>query len=61
MMLSSPHKRFGWLQSERTVGFTFFGTMVKRRRAERRLRVKERKMDGRRWKPAPWTPWLWVK
>jgi len=60
-MLSSPHKRFSWTRSERATAFSFFGMMVKRRRVERRLRVKQRKGEGRRWKPAPWTPWLWVK
>ena len=60
-MLSSPHKRFSWVRSERAGGFSFFGMMMKRRREQTRIRIKDRKNGGRRWKPAPWTPWLWVK
>ncbi len=59
-MLSTPHKRFSWSRGDRAGGFSFFGMMIKRRRARPRIRIKE-KGEGRRWKPAPWTPWLWVK
>jgi len=58
-MLSSPHKRFAWIRPDRASGFSFFGMMAKRRPSRRRL--KQQKGEGRRWKPAPWTPWLWVK
>jgi len=58
-MLSSPYRRFSWTRSERG-GFSFFGLTAKRRRARTRLRKKQ-KGDGRTWKPAPWTPWLWIK
>ncbi len=57
-MLSSPEKRFSWTRSERG-GFSLFGVRIKRRPVRPRI-VKEPK-QGRRWKPAPWTPWLWVK
>jgi hypothetical protein len=57
-MLSSPHKRFAWVRPARASGFSFFGMMVKRRPPRRR---NLKKAEARRWKPAPWTPWLWVK
>jgi hypothetical protein len=65
-MLTSPHKRFTWAREERFPDFSefsFFHMLLKRRRplsrAAARELVKER--AGKRWKPAPWTPWLWVK
>jgi len=66
-MLTTPHKRFVWARSERFPDFSdfsFFHTLVKRRRP--RPQPSERIMDeaavsGKRWKPAAWTPWLWVK
>jgi hypothetical protein len=57
-MLSTPHKRFTWARSESFSDFTFFRSLVKRRRRPAR-RVKER--SSNKWKPAPWTPWLWMK
>ena len=60
-MLSTPHKRFAWARSERFAEFTFFRTLIKRRRpSPKRLRVKSTAGTGK-WKPAAWTPWLWVK
>ena len=59
-MLSTPEKRFSWTRSERISGFSFFGMKIKRRRVRPRIVATEPK-QGRRWKPAPWTPWLWVK
>ncbi len=58
-MLSTPERRFSWTRSDRG-GFSFFGMRIKRRRVRPRIVVKEEK-QGRRWKPAPWTPWLWIK
>ena len=58
-MLSSPQKRFAWSRSERFSDFTFFRSLLKRRRRPERI---VREQTGKvRWKPAPWTPWLWVK
>jgi hypothetical protein len=60
-MLSTPGKRFAWARSERFSEFTFFSTLVKRRRpAKKRIAVKTT-ATADKWKPAPWTPWLWVK
>jgi hypothetical protein len=61
-MLSTPGKRFAWARSERFSEFTFFSTLVKRRRRPppKRIAVKSTAATGK-WKPAPWTPWLWVK
>jgi len=60
-MLSSPEKRFAWTRP-RTGGFSLFGIMMKRRRLRARPLTKEQeKTPDRRWKPAPWTPWLWIK
>jgi hypothetical protein len=60
-MLTTPHKRFVWARSERFAEFTFFRTLLKQRRQHRPSRaVKDRDVSGR-WKPAPWTPWLWMK
>jgi hypothetical protein len=62
MMLSTPQKRFVWARSERFAEFTFFRTMLKqRRRTDRLVRVKEQQRASGRWKPAAWTPWLWMK
>ena len=64
MMLSTPHKRFVWARSDRFAEFTFFREMLQRRervpRRKFRARAKETVADSR-WKPAKWTPWLWVK
>jgi hypothetical protein len=61
-MLSTPHKRFVWARSERFAEFSFFRTMLKRRsRPMRHARSKDPKHANGRWKPAAWTPWLWVK
>jgi hypothetical protein len=61
-MLSTPHKRFTWAKSERLSDFSFFRTLIKRRRRPqaRVVALKERASTGQ-WKPAPWTPWLWMK
>jgi hypothetical protein len=65
-MLSSPHKRFVWARPQRFSDFSdlsFFRAMVEHRRDRRQERdfVKEPRPSDKRWKPAPWTPWLWVK
>jgi hypothetical protein len=59
-MLSTPHKRFVWARSERFTDFTFFRSLLKRRRRAAAARAVKDRADGR-WKPAPWTPWLWTK
>jgi hypothetical protein len=61
-MLSTPHKRFIWARSERFSEFTFFRSLIQRRPPRKSARVvaKERAATGK-WKPAAWTPWLWVK
>jgi hypothetical protein len=62
-MLSTPQKRFVWARSERFADFSdfsFFRHLLKTRRERAAARiVKER--PNNRWKPAPWTPWLWMK
>lgn len=66
-MLTTPHKRFLWARSERFPDFSefsLFHTLLKRRRPppERSARLgSERTVGEKRWKPAPWTPWLWIK
>jgi len=62
-MLSTPHKRFSWAKSERLSDFSFFRTLLKRRRRPqvRIVATKEPVSTTARWKPAPWTPWLWIK
>jgi hypothetical protein len=61
-MLSTPHKRFTWARSDRFADFTFFRTLIQRRprKSTRVVAAKERAYTGK-WKPAAWTPWLWVK
>jgi hypothetical protein len=63
-MLSTPHTRFSWAKSDRTSDFSFFRTLIKRRRrptpAPRRI-VAKKSAAPAKWKPAVWTPWLWVK
>jgi len=62
-MLSTPHTRFSWAKSERVSDFSFFRTLLKRRRrtlARRIVARKQRAATGK-WKPAAWTPWLWIK
>ena len=60
MMLSTPHKRFSWARSDRLPELTFFRTLVKRRRKTVSRVMREHPGKGK-WKPAPWTPWLWMK
>jgi len=60
-MLSTPEKRFLWARPERFADFSFFRTMLTRRSERPRRMSKNAKLDDKRWKPAPWTPWLWVK
>jgi hypothetical protein len=61
-MLSTPHKRFAWAKSERLPDFSFFRTLLMRRRPPPLRRVgKPRPAAARKWKPAAWTPWLWIK
>jgi hypothetical protein len=61
-MLSTPEKRFIWARSEKFVDVTFFRTLIQRRprKSRRAVAAKERTASGK-WKPAAWTPWLWVK
>jgi hypothetical protein len=62
-MLSTPHKRFAWARLDRAAEFTFFRALLVRRRRpppRRVLAAKQRVATGK-WKPAPWTPWLWMK
>jgi hypothetical protein len=62
-MLSTPEKRFSWTRSNGVAHFTFFRTLIQRRpRKPKRvaLAAKERAAT-RKWKPATWTPWLWMK
>jgi hypothetical protein len=66
-MLTTPHKRFAWAREDRFTDFSefsFFHMLLKRRRPSARVGGKElaRERPGKkRWKPAPWTPWLWIK
>ena len=67
-MLTTPHKRFVYAREERFPDFSevsFFHALMKRRRPpDRRARFiddDEPVMRNKRWKPAAWTPWLWVK
>ena len=63
-MLSSPHKRFAWAKSDRLSEFSFFRTLLMRRRLPTptpRKVGKARTAAGKKWQPAPWTPWLWIK
>jgi len=57
-MLSTPHKRFAWAKMDRVSELSFFRSLVLRRRRLARVR-KEREIV--KWKPAAWTPWLWMK
>lgn len=61
-MLSTPHKRFAWARAERYSEFTFFRTLMLRRprKLKRIVAARERAASGK-WKPAAWTPWLWIK
>jgi len=66
-MLTTPHKRFVYARAERFPDFSefsLFHALMKRRRpsTERTARtMDDLPVRGKRWKPAPWTPWLWVK
>ena len=58
MMLSTPETRFSWAKRERISRSAVFRGLLKRFRRPQRV-VKER--EAPKWKPAPWTPWLWMK
>jgi len=66
-MLTTPHKRFIWAREERFPDFSefsFFHALRKRRRPAPRAAAKEavrERVIQKRWKPAAWTPWLWMK
>ena len=61
-MLSTPHKRFSWAKSERLSDFSFFRTLLKRRRRPQvRVAARKDRTTVAKWKPAAWTPWLWIK
>jgi hypothetical protein len=64
-MLTTPHKRFVWARSQRFTDFSdwsFFRTMLAhRRRPAARVAKEQQQRAGGRWKPAAWTPWLWIK
>jgi hypothetical protein len=62
-MLSTPHKRFAWSRLDRAAEFTFFRALMMRRRppAPRRVVAAKKRVATGKWKPAKWTPWLWVK
>jgi hypothetical protein len=62
-MLSTPKKRFVWARPERFADFTHF-SLFRAMLVERRPRaqeIKEERAVSKRWKPAKWTPWLWMK
>jgi hypothetical protein len=61
-MLSTPEKRFIWARPDGLVHVTFFRTLILRRprKSRRVVAAMERAANGK-WKPAKWTPWLWVK
>jgi len=63
-MLTTPHKRFVWARPERFADFaefSFFRALVKHRRTSRADRIMRDQSPSKRWKPAAWTPWLWMK
>jgi hypothetical protein len=63
-MLSTPHKRFVWAKSDRLPDFSFFRMLLIRRNPPampRRKVIKSTAAAAKKWKPAPWTPWLWIK
>jgi hypothetical protein len=62
-MLSTPHKRFIWARAERFAEVTFFRTLILRRprKSRRVLAAANERLATGKWKPAKWTPWLWVK
>ena len=67
-MLSTRHKRFVWAREQRFPHyfgeFSFFHELLQRRRPESRPVVREplrERAAKKRWKPAAWTPWLWMK
>jgi hypothetical protein len=65
-MLSTPHKRFVWGRSDRHSDFTFFRALLRRRRRPLRSIKEAGAITGKyspdsRWKPAVWSPWLWMK
>jgi hypothetical protein len=60
-MLSTP-KRFAWSRPDRFAEFSFFRALLIRRRRPVAPKQRSAKQPaGKRWKPAPWTPWLWMK
>jgi len=63
MMLTTPHKRFVWARPDRYSDFSLFRDMLNRRQRplRRAARDKQAKEANGHWKPAPWTPWLWMK
>ena len=65
-MLSTPHKRFLWARSDRHADLTFFRALLSRRRRPLSLAKdsggsSSKYQKDSRWKPATWTPWLWMK
>jgi hypothetical protein len=60
-MLSTPTKRFIWSKPARYVEFTFFRALIVARRRPKERVIKQRAVVDARWKPADWTPWLWMK
>jgi hypothetical protein len=62
-MLSTPDKRFAWARSEKFAEFTFFRALLQRRshKSARALAAAKERAAAGKWKPAPWTPWLWMK
>jgi len=60
-MLTTPHKRFAWAKAERLSELSFFRSLVKRRRRRVVAVAAKERNTAPRWKPAPWTPWLWIK
>jgi hypothetical protein len=66
-MLTTRHKRFVWAREQRFPDyfseFSIFRVLLKDRRPAKRSAqepMRERPTK-KRWKPAPWTPWLWMK
>jgi hypothetical protein len=66
-MLSTPHKRFVYARSERFPDFSeasFFRVLLERHRREEVILREQQARSGSSSdfsKPAPWTPWLWIK
>ncbi len=65
-MLTTPHKRFVYARSERFTDFSefsFFRALLMRRPRSTRIfrEEQQQRTSSGRWKPAAWTPWLWMK